>query len=748
VPTTTSHHTATRARGRHARPTPLQAHEDPILEVRGVTARTPGGRILLDDVSFAVQRGWLVAVVGPTGAGKTSLARALTGSLALQAGSIRIDGDELTASGSHGLDRIAYVPQDDVLHGSLSLGRTLGYAASLRVSPQVGHGERSRRVAAALAELGLQHHTDVAISSLSGGQRKRANIAAELVGQPDVIVLDEPTSGLDPGYEKSVMTSLRQLADAGRTVITVTHSMQALGQCDRVLYLAEGGRMAYFGPPARAQDYFGRGDAADVFLALDTESGQAWKERFQAHPAYARYVRPVVAVATGAADRLPATPRRDLPAWRAQLGTLLRRQVALLRSDRRHLALLTLQGPVLGALLWLVMRPGSLGLLPGTAIPSPASSTVAMFVALAATWLGASNAVREIVKERHILRREVDAGLAPSAYVVSKAVVLGSVAMVQGAVLALIACAGQQPPTSGALLGSGRLELALAGALVGLAATGLGLVLSSVATSPDRALALLPMTLVAELALAGGWATSLTAPGLPILRDLTGAHWGVDLIGATVAGHGGSWLWSALVLLVLTGGALVVTIAMVRHHTRSALGRVSAAQRVDAFQSAARERRGAFVGAAALGALAVVACLTVGGASADGSNQPRGSAVAAAPVVAATAPALEVPVTPVASGAAVTSDAPVTTPTTEVARKAARSAQAPLPPAAVVAEPTPPTTAPAPVTTTTVAPTTSTTVASPPATVPSGRVTTASTDAAAWWTAWYWMSQMQGSGQR
>ena len=197
--TTTSHQAAPRARGRHPRAAPLQAHADPILEARAVTARAPGGRVLLDGVSFAVQRGWLVAVVGPTGAGKTSLARALTGSLALDAGSICVDGDELTDSGSRGLDRIAYVPQDDVLHGSLSLGRTLAYAASLRMPPQVGHGERVRRVDAALAELGLQGHAHVPVSSLSGGQRKRANIAAELVGQPDVIVLDEPTSGLDPG---------------------------------------------------------------------------------------------------------------------------------------------------------------------------------------------------------------------------------------------------------------------------------------------------------------------------------------------------------------------------------------------------------------------------------------------------------------------------------------------------------------------------------------------------------------------
>ena len=235
-------------RGRHRR-SPLQADEHPILEVAGISARTSGGKVLLDDVSFAVQRGWLVAVVGPTGAGKTSLAQALTGGLAYE-GTVRLEGIALAGAGTRHRDRIAFVPQDDVLHGQLDLGRTLGYAASLRAAPGSGDEERTRRVDSALRELGLHHHAGVPVASLSGGQRKRANIAAELVGQPDVLVLDEPTSGLDPGYEKAVMTSLRQLADAGRTVIAVTHSLAALAHCDRVLYLAEGGRVAYFGPPA------------------------------------------------------------------------------------------------------------------------------------------------------------------------------------------------------------------------------------------------------------------------------------------------------------------------------------------------------------------------------------------------------------------------------------------------------------------------------------------------------------------
>jgi ABC-type multidrug transport system ATPase subunit len=681
----------------------------------------------------------LVAVVGPTGAGKTSLARALTGDLALVKGTIRIDGIELT-TGGQALEKIAYVPQDDVLHGQLGLERTLQYAAKLRVPPTVGEGERRQRVDAALRELGLQGQAGVAIRSLSGGQRKRANIAAELLGEPEVLVLDEPTSGLDPGYEKAVMRSLRDLADGGRTVITVTHSMQALDQCDRVLFLAEGGRMAYFGPPSRAADYFGEGDAADVFLALDTESGEAWKARFQAHPAYARYVSPVLAAAIRGRERTAehhprtaAPSPRVRPSWPTQVAMLVRRQLALLRSDRRHLGLLLAQGPVLGLLLWLVLLPNSLAPQLGFTGLAPTAETVAMFVALSATWLGASNAVREIVKERHIVRREVDAGLAPSAYVVAKALVLGCTTVVQTTILTLIACAGQHPPAMGAL-GSSRVELALAGALAGLAATALGLLLSALATSPDRALALLPMTLVTELALAGHWTANVSSPGLNLLRDATGAHWGVAAVAATVSGSTASWLGAAAMMAALTGAALLGTIALVRHHTRAAVGRpASAGARLEAV---ARDRGRSVVGVAALGVLAVAVSIAAAGTG-HGPATPQGPAVAAPATPAASTPLDLAPATPATTPAP---PAPVVVPATTLTA---------VHPTTTVAAPTTTTTVPY-VPVTTVPATTPTTYVTPttakPA-VPSGGVTTASSSSVPWWSPWFWMSWAASGGK-
>ena len=237
--------------------------------------------------------------------------------------------------------------------------------------------------------------------------------------------------------------------------------MQALQQCDRVLFLAEGGRVAYFGPPAGAADYFGQADAADVFLALDTEPGQAWKERFRAHPAYERYVTPVV----GPPPAWP-TPAATVPAPR-RAGRLAEpggdpraapRRAAALRPPPPRPA--RPAGPAARACSCGWCWPATASHAgPATSRLTPGGETVAMFVALSATWLGASNAVREIVKERHIVRREVDAGLAPSAYVAAKVLVLGVITMVQSAVLAIVACIGQRPPAERGAPRPGRVEL-------------------------------------------------------------------------------------------------------------------------------------------------------------------------------------------------------------------------------------------------------------------------------------------------
>lgn len=207
-----------------------------------------GGKTLLDRVSFPVGEKCLLGVVGPSGAGKSTLLNALTGQRPADSGTVLYDGRDLYRDFAELRQRIGLVPQDDILHAQLTVRKALGYAAELRFPQDTAKAERQERVAEVIRELGLEQRVDQPIHSLSGGQRKRVSVALELLTKPSLLFLDEPTSGLDPGMDRSVMHMLRGLADDGRTVIVVTHSVLSLEVCDRLLVLAPGGRIAYYGP--------------------------------------------------------------------------------------------------------------------------------------------------------------------------------------------------------------------------------------------------------------------------------------------------------------------------------------------------------------------------------------------------------------------------------------------------------------------------------------------------------------------
>ena len=237
-------------------------------------------KVLLDEVSFALSGGQFLAVLGPTGAGKSTLLKALTGARPADRGSVLYNGRDVYASYAELRNRIGYVPQDDILHPELTVKSALDYAARLRFPPDVPSADRSARVEEVMAELGLEHRADVRVARLSGGQRKRTSVAIELLTRPSLLILDEPTSGLDPGYEKSVMELLRDLAGSGRTVLTVTHSIQSLDMCDRVLFLAPGGQTAYFGPPETTLEYFELPGYPEVFQHLDKSVPGEAKQAF------------------------------------------------------------------------------------------------------------------------------------------------------------------------------------------------------------------------------------------------------------------------------------------------------------------------------------------------------------------------------------------------------------------------------------------------------------------------------------
>jgi energy-coupling factor transporter ATP-binding protein EcfA2 len=412
-----------------------------------------------------------------------------------------------------------------------------------------------------LEDTRLTGQVDLMVGNLSAGQRKRVAIAIELLSRPAVLVLDEPTSSLDPGYEGSVLTTLRRLADLGHAVVIVTHSQSAVAMCDRVVLLASGGRLAYFGDPARMHERFGTSNAAELFTALDSARPRV----LPGHPSLARIAESDVT------DNEPAT---DRPGVRRQLRVLSHRYFNLTFADRRRSWLLAFQGVVLGGLLLAFVVPDGLARPVGElSYGAPVSATgMAVLLVTCLTWLGMSNAIREIVKERHILTREHRAGLSPAAYVGSKIAVLGPLLAAEAAIVGIFAVQRQEVPRTGAALPSGIAEIIIALALAGISAVALGLLVSAVVRSADKALAVLPMLIVVEFVLSG-LTPSVSWPGLAELRDLAGTHWAVQAIEATVTGDAHSWLIAIAALVGITAASLIATLLVVRRSLRLPVAR-------------------------------------------------------------------------------------------------------------------------------------------------------------------------------
>jgi ABC-type multidrug transport system ATPase subunit/pSer/pThr/pTyr-binding forkhead associated (FHA) protein len=509
------------------------------FEALDLTVHLDDGRVLLDHVTFALESSTFLAVVGPSGSGKSTLLNALTGFKPADEGVVLYDGRDLYAEYEELRSRIGLVPQSDVVHTELTVRRALEFAAALRFPPDVSREQRRARVDEVLVELGLAERADVVIEQLSGGQRKRVSVAYELLTRPSLLLLDEPTSGLDPGYERSLMLSLRALADDGRTVIVVTHSIASIELCDRVLFLAPGGRTAYFGPPGDAAAFFHRDGLEEVFQDLGADADRDWTGEFALTAEHRRYVAEPVALAERPRTSTPVVRSARALGWRRwwrQFTTLCRRYLAVIASDRRTLALLVLQAPFLGLLMLWRLPSGELGPPPEDTLRVLSSASIVIFnLVIGATWIGMSSAAREIVKELPQFRRERAAGLSLSAYLGSKVVVLGAITLAQIVVYTLIATAAQHGPEDAVALGSGRVELALDVAVAALAGMCLGLLISALARTSEQAMIALPVVLIAQMVLASGAVFPDAADrfGLQQAKEVVSAQWGFSAAAAT-----------------------------------------------------------------------------------------------------------------------------------------------------------------------------------------------------------------------
>lgn len=548
---------------------------DVAFEVRDIAVTTEEGKTLLRGVNFGLPGKSLLAVVGPSGAGKSTLLRALTGSRPADVGDVRYAGRDLYAEYDELRHRIGLVPQDDVLHPQLTVLCALRFAARLRFPSDVPEADRERRIAEVLHELGLTNQAHQRIDTLSGGQRKRTSVALELLTKPTLLFLDEPTSGLDPGLDKSVMGTLRELADGGRTVVVVTHSVANLDRCDRLLVLAPGGHVAYFGPPAEALAYFGQPDFAEMFLLLDRVPGEVIGRRYRESPQFGRYV------ATSYQPRAVArsAPRVAPPQQRfgTQLAVLCRRYLAVIASDRQYAISLAVLPLLLAVLARLV--PGESGLSVSAALAARDAQPLQLMLVLVVggALVGLAAAIRELVKERPVYTRERAIGLSLGAYLLSKLLVLGVITGLQAMVFTLLAVVGRDSPDDALVLGAPLLEVLAAVVGVTIATMVIGLAISAFIDNADRGMPLLVLVLMLELVVSGGIFPVHGRPVLEQLAWLVPSRWAFAMGATTVDMNvlradpdplwehaAGRWLLAALVLVLIVAVLTAVTALLLR----------------------------------------------------------------------------------------------------------------------------------------------------------------------------------------
>ncbi|MFD9571387.1 FHA domain-containing protein [Streptomyces sp. NPDC059982] len=511
------------------------------LDVQDLAVAVDHGRkTLLDHVSFPVGASCLLAVVGPSGAGKSTLLGALTGLRPADHGSVLYDGRDLYRDYAELRGRIGLVPQDDILHAQLTVRRALGYAAELRFPQDTGKAERRARVEEVIGELGLGQRADQPIHTLSGGQRKRVSVALELLTKPSLLFLDEPTSGLDPGMDRSVMHMLRGLADDGRTVIVVTHSVLSLDVCDRLLVLAPGGRVAWYGPPADALGFFGFDQWPEAFEAFENERDRDWAGRYAASPQHRTYAAaaprtplpgggapgPAGTAPEPAAPSAPPAPPKA-QSWGSQLSTLVRRYAAALGADRTFLAIMVALPFVMGAMA---------RALAGSAFTRETAINALLILCVGGVLTGAANAVRELVKERAIYRRERAVGLSRSAYLMSKVVVLGTITVAQAVVLTLVGLFGVRlgPPGSTGVFLPPLAEITLAVALLSFTAMMLGLLVSALVGKEEVTMPLLVLLAIVQVVFCGAL---LRLDGVPVIEQLAWlvpSRWALGAMAGTV----------------------------------------------------------------------------------------------------------------------------------------------------------------------------------------------------------------------
>jgi ABC-type multidrug transport system ATPase subunit/pSer/pThr/pTyr-binding forkhead associated (FHA) protein len=477
---------------------------------------------ILKDISLAFKPREFIVVVGQSGGGKTTLVDAIAGYRPATHGVVLVNGTNIYSNFAVIQNEIGYVPQRDIIHYELTVYQALNYAARLRMPSDTKKEERHQRIMQVLEDLDLVERKDTPISRLSGGQIKRVSIGVELLTKPGLFFLDEPTSGLDPGTETAFMHLMRRLADQGRTIVMITHATKNVMLADKVVFLARGGYVAWFGPPEEALDYFNQYRSEreqrahemefdQIYAILDDPGkgkAQDWAGRYMQHPAYQKYIiEPLQSARTliskgpkvKQAGKVARSKGRPRVSGIRQFLILSARNIKILSRDRTSLILMLLVPVLIASLDFFLASAMGKHIYDYKDGNATSASVTNFLLAIDCLLVGGFSQMREFVKEADIYKRERLVNLKIFPYVASKAWVALLFSIYGAAAFITIRFLAFDIPSTPVIIGLFFISMVLAV----LAGSMSGLLASAISKSASVAPLIMILLIIPQIVLSG-----------------------------------------------------------------------------------------------------------------------------------------------------------------------------------------------------------------------------------------------------
>jgi ABC-type multidrug transport system ATPase subunit len=514
-----------------ASPTPDPTTIAGPLEARRVRLSVDGEQALAD-LSFTASPGTITSVIGLSEASTSALVDVLAGTRQPSVGEVDFDGHDVAADNVR--PHVGVVPRHDLLRPQLTVEQALRFAAELRFAPSTSADLRSEAVRSVLDKMDLTTLRTAKAGTLTAEQRKRASLAVELLTDPSLLVFEEPTAGLEPEAAQKITATLRQLADDGRVVLVATTTPTELDACDQVVMLTPTGIPVFAGAPSEIEPQLGTTDWAKIVKRARTDPYGAHDEylaRQQEPP-------PPEPPAVSEAPTAPSLQRNVLH----QIIISARRQAWLMIGDQRYFIFLAILPVLFGAISLLI--PGDAGLGPASRYGNNPDQAVTILTVLSigTVVMGTALGIRDLFGEQRIFRREQAHGLSASAFLAGKAIVYSVVAVVQVAVITIVATVGHPAPTHGAvLLGHNKLEasieLFIALAVTAIVTSLVALALSSLATYSEQIVLIAVLIVLISLVFAGALFPISGRFPLEQIAGLVPSRWGFAATASTVDVH-------------------------------------------------------------------------------------------------------------------------------------------------------------------------------------------------------------------